>query len=65
MFNRFKLSVFMVSTFVSVTLLILVCSLYVGEHWFMIPIVGVLLGYFVVFYPILFKRQSFIFVCRL
>lgn len=54
-FNKYKKHVFILSTFLSMSLLFLTCSIYTANNWFMIAILGVLLGYYIVFYPILFK----------
>lgn len=56
MFTKNKSLVFIVSTFVSLFLLFLTCSVYTNNYWFMIATTGVLLGYFIVFYPILFRN---------
>ena len=58
LFTKHKSLVFLASTFVSLFLLFLTCSIYTNNHWFMIATIGVLLGYVIVFYPILFKRQK-------
>lgn len=57
-FSKFKKLVFMVTTFVSMSLLFLTCSLITQNYWFMIAIMGVLLGYFIVCFPILFTSQK-------
>lgn len=57
-FTKYKKIIFIGSTFVSMFLLFLTCSVYTGNYWFMIATFGVLLGYFIVFYPILFKNQK-------
>jgi transcriptional regulator with XRE-family HTH domain/DUF4097 and DUF4098 domain-containing protein YvlB len=57
-FTKYKKIVFLVSTFVSLFLLFLTCSIYNRDYWFMIAALGVLLGYFVVFYPGIFKSQK-------
>ena len=56
MFTKNKSLVFIVSTFISLFLLFLTCSVYTNNYWFMIATMGVLLGYFIVFYPILFRN---------
>ena len=56
MFTKNKSLVFIVSTFISLFLLFLTCSVYTNNYWFMIATTGVLLGYFIVFYPILFRN---------
>jgi len=58
MFSKYKKLVFIGSTFVSMFLLFLTCSVYTSNYWFMIATLGVLLGYFIVFYPVLFKSQK-------
>lgn len=55
LFTKYKKLVFLGSTFASMSLLFLTCSLYTSNYWFMIAILGVLLGYFIAFYPILFN----------
>ena len=54
LFSKYKNLVFIGSTFISLFLLFLTCSVYTGNYWFMIATLGVLLGYFIVLYPILF-----------
>ena len=39
-------------------LLFLTCSIYTNNYWFMIATTGVLLLYFIIFYPILFVSQK-------
>ena len=39
-------------------LLFLTCSIYTSNYWFMIATTGVLLLYFIIFYPILFVSQK-------
>lgn len=58
LFTKYKRLSFICSTFVSMFLLFLTCSLYTNNYWFMIATIGVLLGYFIVFYPILFESQK-------
>lgn len=57
-YNKFKLPIFIGSTFLSLFLLFLTVSIYTGNYWFMIPTMGLLLGYFLVIFPILFVRQK-------
>ena len=57
-YNKYKIIIFIGSTFIGLFLLFLTCSIYTNNYWFMIPTIGVLLGYFIVFYPILFKCQK-------
>ena len=56
MFTKNKRLVFIGSTFISLFLLFLTCSVYTNNYWFMIATMGVLLGYFIVFFPILFRN---------
>ena len=56
--KKYKLLIFIGSTFISLFLLFLVCSIYTNNYWFMIPTVSLLLGYFIIFYPILFTSQK-------
>lgn len=58
LFSKYKKTVFIVSTFISMSLLFITCSVYTSNYWFMIAILGLLLAYFIVFYPILFKSQK-------
>lgn len=55
-FSQYKNLVFIGSTFLSMFLLFLTCSIYTNNYWFMVATLGVLLGYFIVLYPILFKK---------
>ena len=55
MVDKHKKLMFLGSTFVSLFLLFLTCSVYTHNYWFMIATVGLLLGYFIAFYPLLFK----------
>lgn len=57
LFAKYKKSVFIVSTFLSMFLLFLTCSIYTSNYWFLIATLGVLLVYFIVFYPSFFKSQ--------
>ena len=57
-FNKCKICVFAVSTFLSMFLLFLCCSVYTGDYWVWVASSGVLLGYFALFYPIVFSRQK-------
>ena len=56
MFTKNKRLVFIGSTFISLFLLFLTCSVYTNNYWFMIATMGVLLGYFIAFYPVLFRN---------
>jgi len=57
-FSKQKKVVFIGSTFISMFILFLTCSVYTSNYWFMIATLGVLLGYFIIFYPILFVDQK-------
>lgn len=57
-FKRYKLTVFVGTTFVSLCLLYLACSLYTRTMWVWMGITGTLLFYFLVFWPVLFVRQK-------
>lgn len=58
LFNSYKKIVFISSTCISLFLLFLTCSIYTKNYWFLIPTVSVLLGYFIIFYPILYFIQK-------
>ena len=57
-YNKFKLVIFIGSTILSLFLLFLTCSIYTSDYWFMIATLGTILGYFIIFYPILFNVQK-------
>lgn len=57
-YDKFKMLIFVGSTFISLFLLFLTCSIYFNDYWFMIPTMGLLLGYFIIFYPMLFTSQK-------
>jgi len=57
-YNKYKKLIFIGSTFISLFLLFLIISIYTNNYWFMIPTIGVLLGYFIVFYPIFIVRAE-------
>jgi len=56
--KKYKRLIFIGSTFISLFFLFLTCSVYSNNYWFMIPTIGVLLSYFIIFYPILFTNQK-------
>ncbi len=58
LFSNHKKLIFFCSIFISLFLLFLTCSIYSSNYWFMIPTMGILLLYFIIFYPILFKRSK-------
>jgi len=58
LYPKYKLLLFIGSSFVSLFLSFLTCSIYANDYWFMIATLGVLLGYFIIFYPILFTTQK-------
>ena len=61
-FQKYKFVAFIVSTYISLVLLFITCSfytvyeLYVDRHWFLVASTGTLLGYFALFYPIIFQK---------
>ena len=57
-YEKYKKLIFIGSTFISLFLLFLTCSIYSDDYWFMMPTIGVLIAYFIIFYPILFKTQE-------
>ena len=56
-FSKYKKLVFIGSTFFSMFLLFLTCSVYTSNYWFAIATLGELLEYYIVFYQRLFKLQ--------
>lgn len=56
--TKYNKLLFIGSTFISMFLLFLTCSIYTNNYWFMIATTGVLLLYFIIFYPILFVSQK-------
>ena len=57
-FKKHKKLMFIGSSILSLFLLFLTCSIYTNNYWFMIAIISVILGYFIIFYPILFVSQK-------
>ena len=57
-FKRYKLTVFVGSTLVSLCFLYLACSLYTHTMWVWIGATATVLFYFLVFWPVLFVRQK-------
>ena len=57
-YKEFKKVIFISSTILSLFFLFLTISIYTANYWFMIPTMGVLLAYFIIFYPILFTCQK-------
>ena len=55
-FIKYKFLVFVVSSFISLFILFLTCCLYTKGNWFLVATFGTLLGYFLVFYPIIFGK---------
>ena len=55
-FNKYKFLVFIISTFISLFILFLTCSIYTKGNWYLVATFGTLLGYFAVFYPIIFCK---------
>ena len=58
-FNSKKLLAFCVSTYLSIVLLLFTCAVYTnGLSWFLTACIGVLIGYSVVFLPILLSKTK-------
>ncbi len=57
-YPKYKLVIFSITTYVSLVILFLTCSIYFSNYWFMIASISVLLGYFIVLFPIMFKKQK-------
>lgn len=55
-FNKYKFIVFVLSSFISLFLLFLTCSIYTKNNWYPVATFGTLLGYFAFFYPIIFSK---------
>ena len=59
-FETKKLLAFSVSTYLSICLLLFTCAVYTnGLSWFLTAALGVLMGYVMVFVPILLKRTNY------
>ena len=60
-FETDKLLVFSVSTYLSICLLLFTCAVYTnGLSWFLTAAIGVLMGYVVVFVPVLLARTNYV-----
>ncbi len=58
-FEKHKLLVFCGSTYLSICLLLLTCAIYTkGISWFLTACIGVLIGYAVVFLPIILSKHA-------
>lgn len=57
-FKKYNLCVYLGSTWLSLTLLFVSCSIYGRDYWFGVASSGVLLGYFSLFFPVLFSKQK-------
>ncbi len=55
-FTKYKFLVFIISTFISLFILFLTCSIYTKGNWCLVATFGTLLGYFLIFYPIIFGK---------
>ena len=70
-FEKYKLQVFVTTSYLSICLLLLVCGVYTGSiYWVSTACVGVLMGYVAEFLPILmartpYKRYAFLTVAML
>ena len=59
-FESKKLLAFSVSTYLSICLLLFTCAVYTrGISWFLTAAIGVLMGYVMVFVPVLLKRTNY------
>ena len=60
-FETNKLLAFSVSTYLSICLLLFTCAVYTnGPSWFLTAAIGVLMGYVVVFVPVLLARTNYV-----
>jgi len=59
-FKNYKLEGFIVSTFVSMLILFLTCSIYTNNYWCFIAILGTLFGYFLFFFPFISFKKEYI-----
>lgn len=57
-FKKLKFPIYLITTFVSLFLLFLTCSIYTGNYWVFVATSGTLLFYFAAFAPILLVRQK-------
>lgn len=57
-FQKYRVSIFAGTTFIGLLLVYLSCSLYTQNNWVWIATAATALGYFSVFYPIVFSRQK-------
>ena len=48
---------YVISTFISLTLLYLTCSICTNNYWWLIATFGTLLGYYLIFYPIIYNKK--------
>ena len=48
---------FIISTFLSLCILFLTCSIYTNDYWWLIATMGTFLGYFLIFYPVVYKKN--------
>lgn len=57
-FRRGKFTIFLGTTLGSLIILFLTCCIYTGGKWFWIAVSATILGYFMFFYPVLYRHQS-------
>lgn len=57
LFEKNKFMCFIISTFLSLCILFLTCSIYTNDYWWLIATMGTFLGYFLIFYPIVYKKN--------
>ncbi len=59
-FKKYKLEGFIISTFISLSLLFITCSIFTSNYWCFIAILSVLLFYFLFFFPFIFYKKEYI-----
>jgi len=57
-FRKYKLSVYLGSTLLSLIILYVTCSFYTSDYWCYFAILATILGYFIICYPIIFSKQK-------
>lgn len=55
-FRKYKFLAFLLSTLLSMFILFITCSIYTSGNWYFVAFAGTLLGYFAIFYPIIFNK---------
>jgi len=59
-FKKYKLEVFIISTFLSLSVLFITLSIYTNNYWCFSAIISVLLFYFIFFFPFIFFKGELI-----